>query len=314
MFGEHLVLKNASSVESYSDKRQLAGSTDALLSNHNHGKLPIKTMNNALPTWQPLWSDSAPGALGTTENDTPALRYYPPAGHSMPGAILVLPGGGYSSLAPYEGEGYARWLSSIGFHAFELRYRLSSHGYRHPSMWLDASRALRLVRSKAIKLGFATQKVAVIGSSAGGHLASYLSVKNDHGTPHSEDLVERYSSRPDATILCYPVISMVEDCAHTGSRENLLGAEACAAQYAEVSPELLVTEYTPPAFLWHTMEDAVVDSMNSVIYAFALKNRGVPVEVHLYAKGPHGIGLANGHPWTAACERWLNEVLIGLDT
>lgn len=271
-------------------------------------------MNTTPSAWQPLWPQGAPGALGGTENDKPAIRYYPPAGHSLSAAILVLPGGGYSSLAPHEGEGYARWFSDIGYHAFELRYRLAPHGYRHPSMWLDASRAMRLVRSMAGQFGFATEKVGIIGSSAGGHLASHLSVRNDHGNPHSEDLIERHSSRPDAAILCYPVISMVDEYAHAGSRENLLGADACHTQYPEVSPELLVTEHTPPSFLWHTMEDAVVHAMNSVNYAFALERAGVPAEVHLYAKGPHGIGLADGHPWTAACERWLKEVLVGIPT
>ncbi len=268
-----------------------------------------KIMGTSSNAWQSLWPQGAPDARGNTENDDPAIRYYSPTDHPLPAAILVLPGGGYSSLAPHEGESFARWFASIGYHAFELRYRLSTHGYRHPTMWVDASRALRLVRSKAGQLGFSAHKIAIIGSSAGGHLAAYLSVRNDSGDPNSRDLVERCSSRPDATILCYPVISMVEDCAHAGSREGLLGTGASAPQFAEVSPELLVTEQTPPSFLWHTMEDSVVDAMNSILYAFALKNKGVSVEVHLYTKGRHGLGLANGHPWTVSCKRWLNDVL-----
>lgn len=265
--------------------------------------------NNTLPAWEPLWPEGAPGALGNTENDIPAIRYYAPEGETRPAAILVLPGGGYGGLAAHEGEGYARWFTSLGFHTFELRYRLATHGYQHPSMWMDAARAMRQVRSKAAQIGFDPKKVGIIGSSAGGHLTSHLSVKNDDGNPQAADTVERFSSRPDAAILCYPVISMVEEFTHKGSRSNLLGADATAEQHAEVSSELLVSERTPPSFLWHTMEDTVVDAMNSVVYGFAMKKIGVPVEVHLYPKGPHGIGLANGHPWTVACERWLKETL-----
>lgn len=264
--------------------------------------------NNSLPAWEPLWPQGAPGALGTSENDIPAIRHYTPQGETLPAAVLVLPGGGYGMLAAHEGEGYAQWFTSLGYHAFELRYRLATHGYQHPAMWQDASRALRLVRSKAAQAGFDPQKVAIIGSSAGGHLTSHLSVQNDDGNPQAADPVEQFSSRPDAAILCYPVISMVEDFTHAGSRQNLLGADATSAQHAEVSSELLAGERTPPSFLWHTMEDTAVDAMNSVVYAFALKKAKVPAEVHLYPKGPHGIGLANGHPWTVACERWLTEV------
>lgn len=211
-------------------------------------------------------------------------------------------------LAGHEGEGYARWFTSLGFHVFELRYRLATHGYRHPSMWRDASRAMRLVRSKAAETGFDPQKIGIIGSSAGGHLTAHLSVTNDAGNPEATDPVERLSSRPDAAILCYPVISMVADFLHAGSRANLLGENSTQAQWEEVSAELQVSSNTPPSFLWHTLEDKVVDAMNSVTYTMALKNAGVPAELHLYHHGPHGIGLANGHPWTVACERWLREV------
>jgi len=108
-------------------------------------------------------------------------------------------------------------------------------------------------------------------------------------------------------VLCYPVITMMAESAHSGSRRNLLGENPAPALCEEVSPERHVTPATPPCFVWHTVEDPVVAVENSVDFAMALRRAGVPFELHLYEKGPHGIGLANGHPWTVAATRWLAE-------
>lgn len=226
--------------------------------------------------------------------------------------MLVLPGGGYGVLAAHEGEGFCRWFAGLGYHAFELRYRLAAHGYRHPAMWMDATRAMRVVRSLSAAEGFAAGKVGLIGCSAGGHLAAHTTVKNDAGDPQSQDPVERWSSRPALSILCYPVITMKSAWAHRGSRANLLGEESSEDLRAEVSPELHVTSRTPPCFVWHTVEDPVVEVENSVDFAMALRRAGVRFELHLYEKGPHGIGLANGHPWTVECARWMTGTFASL--
>lgn len=262
-----------------------------------------------LPPWIPLWPDGAPLALGTTEADTPALRYFAPTGPPLGAAMVVLPGGGYSHLAAHEGEGYARWLNELGFHAYELRYRLAPHGYRHPAMWMDATRAMRTVRSQAASVGFDPARIGIMGSSAGGHLAAHVTVKNDPGDPAASDPVERYSSRPDAAVLCYPVITMQTAGCHSGSRKNLLGENPSAELCRETSPDSHVTASTPPCFLWHTVEDPAVAVENSVDFAMALRRAGVPFDLHLYAKGRHGLGLADGHAWTVECARWLKETL-----
>lgn len=262
-----------------------------------------------LPPWQPLWPADAPLAHGSAEHDTPALRHYEPTVPPNGGAMLVLPGGGYQGHAAHEGEGYARWFAGMGFHAFELRYRLAPHGYRHPAMWMDAARAMRFARAMAERLKFDPSRIGVIGSSAGGHLAAHLAVKNDPGDPNAQDPVERQSSRPFLAVLCYAVVTMVSTGVHAGSRRNLLGENPDPALCEEVSPERHVNAETPPCFVWHTVEDPVVDVENSVDFAMALRRAKVPFELHVYEKGPHGIGLAGGHPWTVECARWLRETL-----
>lgn len=222
--------------------------------------------------------------------------------------MVVLPGGGYGALAPHEGEEYAKWFAGHGVAAFVLKYRLGSNCYRHPAMWLDASRAVRTVRSLARCDGRDPSRVGIIGSSAGGHLASTVLVHNDDGNLSDGDPIERESSRPDIGILCYPVISFGEF-AHRGSMENLLGPEPPADLVHFLSTELQVTASTPPTFLWHTGEDAGVPVENSLLFASALRRFGVPFELHIYEKGRHGLGLPSSHrpapPWDVDCLHWL---------
>jgi Esterase/lipase len=265
-----------------------------------------------LPAWIPLWPEGAPLARGTADHDVPAVRHFPPTTPPNGAAMLVLPGGGYGALAAHEGEAFCRWFAGLGYHAYELRYRLATHGYRHPAMWMDATRALRTVRSLAAKAGFVREKVGIIGCSAGGHLAGHVTVKNDAGDPASADPVERESSRPALAVLCYPVITMSAEYTHVGSRTNLLGENAPPESWREMSHELQVTPQTPPCFLWHTVEDQAVPVENSLAFALALRGAGVRFELHLYEKGRHGLGLANGHPWTVECARWLKETFESL--
>lgn len=262
----------------------------------------------------PLWPDGAPGALGTGEYDRPTLTpYLPEAGEATGAAMVIFPGGGYGGLAPHEGDGYARFLNRHGLTCFVVKYRLGSHGYRHPAMLQDAARAVRLVRSRAGKWHIDPHRVGVMGSSAGGHLASTILTHFDAGNPESSDPVERLSSRPNLGILCYPVISMLE-ITHAGSKRNLLGPNPDPELAWSLSNELQVTPQTPPCFIWHTFEDKGVKVENSMEFAAALRRAGVPFELHIYEKGGHGQGLgARDHipdpvlPWAGECVRWLKE-------
>jgi acetyl esterase/lipase len=252
-----------------------------------------------------LWPEGAPGALGNEEKDVPTLTpYLPDPSNATGAAVVICPGGGYGGLAPHEGKDYALWLNELGIAGFVLKYRLGSNEYRHPRMLEDAARAVRLVRAKAGDWKVDAKRVGIMGSSAGGHLASTLLTHFDSGNPQGADPIERQSSRPDLGILCYAVISMGTN-THQGSKNNLLGKDPSPELVKLLSNELQVTPQTPRCFIWHTYEDAAVKVENSLDFAAALRKAGVPFDLHIYQDGRHGIGLANGHPWTKDCAYWL---------
>ncbi len=266
-----------------------------------------------LPIPVPLWPDGAPGALGTSTNDIPTLTAYLPDATNATGAAMVIcPGGGYAHLAPHEGNDYARWLNQHGVTCFVLKYRLGSHGYRHPAMLQDAARAVRWVRAHAPDFQVDPHRVGIMGSSAGGHLAATLLTHFDAGDTNAADVVERESSRPDLGVLCYAVISLGEF-THQGSRNNLLGTNPPPALVQLLSNELQVTTNTPPCFLWTTFEDKAVPMENTLLFAEALRKNHVPFALHVYEQGGHGMGLkdqapfAHPHPWAADCLFWLRE-------
>jgi acetyl esterase/lipase len=275
---------------------------------------PVSVLLNAeMKDPVPLWPGGAPGALGHDEKDNPTITpFVAEADKATGAAVVVCPGGGYGGLAPHEGMDYALWLNQYGITAFVLKYRLGSHGYRHPVMLNDAARALRLVRARAADWRIDPKRVGIMGSSAGGHLASTLLTHFDSGKADAEDPVDRQSSRPDLGILCYPVITMGEY-THQGSKSNLLGKDPSPDLVRLLSNELQVTRETPPCFLFHTFEDTAVPVENTLAFASALRKAGVPFDLHIYQKGRHGIGLADkppfahAHPWAADCLFWLRE-------
>lgn len=259
----------------------------------------------------PLWPDGAPGALGSSSNDIPAITPYLPDPTNKNGAAMVIcPGGAYIKLAPHEGNDYALWLNQHGVTCFVLKYRLGINGYRHPAMLEDGARAIRWVRAHADEYKIDPNRVGMMGSSAGGHLTSTVVTHFDFGDTNAADPVERQSSRPDIGILCYPVISMGEF-AHKISKENLIGTNAPPELVQELSSELQVKTNTPPCFIWQTYEDRTVSVENSLLFAEGLRKAGVPFDLHIYQKGKHGQGLGdkppfnNPLPWAADCLLWL---------
>ena len=178
-------------------------------------------------------------------------------------------------------------------------------------MLQDAARAVRTVRARADEWKLDPKRIGIIGSSAGGHLASTLLTHFDAGKSDAADPVERVSSRPDLWILCYPVISLGEF-THQGSKNNLLGKDPAPELVRELSNELQVTKDTPPTFIWHTAEDKAVPVENALLFAAGLRKAGVPFDLHIYERGNHGMGLGSQpygggerHPWTRDCEFWL---------
>lgn len=262
-----------------------------------------------------LWTGDAPLALGKKDHDIPTLTAYLPKEPKYPVSVVVCPGGGYAMLAEHEGRDYAEFLAMNGISAYVLKYRLGSNGYRHPAMLIDAQRAIRQVRS--LHPGFS---VGIMGSSAGGHLAATASVHynldlslRDGG---SQDEIDKLNAKPDFTVLCYPVTSFTPPVGHAWSGKQLLGEAASSAQMELMDLPNHVNSQTPPAFLWHTVEDDGVPIENSIRYALALRKSGVPFDLHIFEKGKHGIGLAdkspyeNAHPWGANLIYWIRTTII----
>ncbi len=260
-----------------------------------------------------LWPNGAPGAMGQENKDQPRLIRYPAPEHMANGAaVVVCPGGGYNALAmDHEGHQIARWLNSFGVSAYVLTYRLGGDGYKHPIPMNDGKRAIRTVRANAEAWGLDKNRIGVLGFSAGGHMASTLGTHFDAEQANTSDPIDQLSSRPDFMVLLYPVISFTEDYQHSGSRIALLGKDADPETVRLLSNELQVTDDTPPAFLVHTTEDKAVSAENSIYFYLELKKRNIPVEMHIFEKGRHGLGM--GAPgtgfsiWPQLCEAWLLE-------
>ncbi|HVT89608.1 MAG TPA: alpha/beta hydrolase [Tepidisphaeraceae bacterium] len=260
----------------------------------------------------PLWPNGAPGALGTAPKDIPSLTpFISSKASDKNGTIIILPGGGYQHLAAHEGHDYAVFLNQRGITTFVLKYRLASDGYHHPSMEQDVARAVRYVRANAEKYKIDSDKIGVMGSSAGGHLASTLLTHYDAGDANAADPIDKISSKPDFGILCYAVITMGEN-THAGSRRGLLGDNPSPELVKEFSNELQVTDKTPPCFIWHTRDDRTVPVENSINFADALKKNNVPFELHIYEHGNHGLGLGDRNPPYAHPLPWTGDLMVWL--
>jgi acetyl esterase/lipase len=282
----------------------LAMSGMGLHSQQQDGSAPARTVM--------LWPGGAPGAQGDEDVDKPSLTIYlPTVANATKTGVVVVPGGGYSHLAAdYEGTAIAQWLNAHGSVAFVLKYRLGPK-YHHPVELEDAQRAIRMVRANAAEYGIATDHVGMWGFSAGGHLAATAGTKFDAGNASSPDLTERQGSRPDFLILAYPVITFEEPYVHHGSLKNLLGDDPDPALVRLLSAETQVTKDTPATFLFATTDDQTVPVMNSVMFYEALVKAGVPVEMHLFQHGRHGVGLAAANPelsvWPDLVLKWMRE-------
>jgi acetyl esterase/lipase len=224
--------------------------------------------------------------------------------------VIICPGGGYRFLSnTREGQQYAQWLSSLGITAFVLKYRLGDFG--HPAPLQDVLRAIRLVRSQAAQYGIAPDRIGVMGSSAGGHLAASASTLFDHPAGRTGNALDAVSARPDFALLMYPVITMEAPAAHAGSRDALLGANPPAALVQLMSLEKQVSAATPPTLLIHSQDDGLVPVDNSILYFQALTRARVPAEMLLFERGGHGMAMRRGNGtasnWTARAEEWLRD-------
>jgi len=248
-----------------------------------------------MPDPLPLWPDE------TLAHVTLRLM---PAAEPTDAVVLVLPGGGYNTHADHEAEPIAQRFVDGGLNGAVLRYRLGSAGHRHPEMIHDALRAIRMLRAHG------WSNVAVLGFSAGGHLAATAATRfNTFDHADADDLRDTHSARPDAAILCYPVIDLIGIHAHSGSADNLLGEHASQQERHALSLSKHVHAGTPPTFLWHTNQDAGVPPTNSIHFALACREHGVPIELHIYERGRHGLGQGlgeRGNPPEPGIAGWVD--------
>jgi acetyl esterase/lipase len=276
----------------------------------------------------PLWVGEIPNSQKTVEKEkivtssmmgiydvqNPDIKVFlPPQIYSTGQAVIICPGGGYMGLSyDWEGLDYAKYLNTIGVAGIVLKYRLpisKSNVIRYKSPLLDIQRAIRITRFNAVNWNINTNKIGVMGSSAGGHLASTAGTHFDYGNANANDSIDKESCRPDFMILIYPVITFLDSFVHKNSRDNLLGKNPDPKLIIEFSNELQIKDDTPPAFIVHADDDNTVPVENSLVFYEALRKHKIPVELHIYSEGGHGFGLGvnKGHYefWPQACHEWL---------
>ena len=258
-----------------------------------------------------LW-ENTPGS----HDQIPTVTYYKPKADTSRIGVVIFPGGAYSHRAPHEGNDYAEFLAAHGIHAFVVAYRVAPHAF--PLPLLDARRAVRFVRYHAESFGVDKDKIAVMGSSAGGHLAALVSNYRKPVEFEGIDEIDKEDFLPNKQILCYPVINLYDlNISHVGSGNNLIGDDFMQTHNTvmrmKLSPHMLVSRKTPEAFIWHTFEDDAVNVKNSLEYAERLRDYGIATELHIFPHGHHGLGLtkfANAiechvAQWSSLLLKWL---------
>ncbi len=277
----------------------------------------------------PIWpNDNVPNTNGLHLPDsianeriyrvgTPGMyAFFPGKQENKGAAVIICPGGGYERLAYIiSGTQLAKWFNTIGITAFVLNYRLPNSPdikQRDIAPLQDAQRAVRFIRANAVKWGINPDKIGVMGSSSGGHVASTLGTHTEDVSA-IKDSLDRFAFNPNFMILVSPVISFGKY-AHAGSVKNLLGLITNQAQLDKYSNELQVTKTTPPCFIVDAENDKTVNPMNSLLFYQALLANNVPVSFHVFPQGAHAIALRNNPgstgQWVNLCEAWLNEMNI----
>lgn len=256
-----------------------------------------------------LWNEKIP--YYNSEMDTPnsMTTFLLETDQKLP-CVVVLPGGGYHVRAPHEGDPVAEFFNGRGMHAVVVDYRVAPN--RFPTGLCDAQRAIRLIRANAEAWGVDTDRIVTLGFSAGGHLAASTLLYNDQlPAEWDRDGIDLLSCKPNGGVLCYPVISVESEFGHVGSGKNLLGEDVYAEKCKDFALQNKVTAETPKAFLWHTSDDATVNVKNSLVFGTALRENGIPFEMHIYPAGRHGLGLASDKPdikgWADLAADWIER-------
>ena len=251
----------------------------------------------------PLYPVGAvPGFDPMIGQDPPSLSPFLLTDGTKHPCVIVCPGGAYAFRSAHEGDTVSEHFNTFRLNAVTLNYRVAPYSY--PAMTDDLTRAIRYLRYHADFLGIDPERIAVLGFSAGGHLASTSLYHFDYGIK-TEDPIDACSSRPDAVILCYPVVTLDEG-THDGTRDHFLGDfPNCADLIERFSSEKQIRADSPPCFLWHTEEDTLVSVENSRALYRALIKKGITAECHIFPHGPHGLGLATEMPEVAVWPEYV---------
>jgi len=254
-----------------------------------------------------LWEKEIPYFNPDADTPNSMDTYFIDTDKPLP-CIVVLPGGGYGGRAYHEGEPIARHFNGRGMHAVVVNYRVSPNHF--PAPLADAQRAVKLLRANAEAWKIDPEKIVTLGFSAGGHLAASTITLEDVTCPEgwNPDEADAQCCLPNGAILCYAALSFMKEYGNPGCGENLLGEYApYTADYFSLQNR--VDEKTPKAFLWHTSDDPVVNVKNPLHFGAALRDYGIPFEMHIYPHGRHGIGLAEEFPdavaWTQLAAEWV---------
>ena len=237
-------------------------------------------------------------------------------------SMVICPGGGYGGCSEREWEPLALKVMAMGFNAFVIRYSTAPH--RYPTQLIEVAALYDLINKNANDWNCDVEKISIMGFSAGGHLAAHYS--NAYNLPEIENLYGA-TYRPFSSVLCYAVISTDPEITHKGTIINLVGELPEGEEADKYSCEKLVTEDTPPAFIWHTVEDNCVPVANSLRYAEALSKNKVLFDLHIYPFGVHGLATADSltldmdgidttaykkiadvHDWLKELQKWFHLI------
>lgn len=262
-----------------------------------------------------LWNERKIEPRKTSEESfQPFLELFLLSTGTPRGIVIIFPGGAYTHRAYHEGVPVAERFNRLGFHAAVVHHRVSPYVWPVPQE--DAHRAIKIIRANAEKWAVKPDKTAVLGFSVGGNLAGCTAAYYDTVRADAGDSADAYSARPDATILCYPVITpLPAESAYRDSFYTLLGTKDLPDVKAEkYALDRLVNDKSPPAFLWHTAADNGVPVYNSLVYASALSRHKISFELHIYPRGGHGLGLGTDDSvpelrnWPDLCGAWLSRM------
>ena len=253
--------------------------------------------------------------LGAVSNiSTPRMRVYRPA-QPNGAAVLVAGGGGYFRIQlKKESTPAATWLQSRGFTVFELIYRLPNDGWEATAPFMDAQRAMKIIRTRAAEFGIAPDRIGIMGFSAGGHLAGFTAYQPDRTLYEGTDRFENISARPDFAVLLFPVVTLRKPYDTTRTRREIVGEKAGPEAEAAWSLDTYASKDAPPTIIFAAADDPTTPPGHGILMFEKLVAAGASAELHLFRDGGHGWGLGNPDQvisqWPALFEKWARSLQI----